>query len=550
MKKRFIAGLLTFIMLLALISPLSAQAATGWQKDSNGYWYYYLSDTAYYRDTVQWIDDGYYFFYPDGKMGTGWCLQEYTYAGTYYRYWFYATSSGRLLSGWQWLDGAWYYFDASQHCVMYSDRSALINGNYYYFAKGGAMMTGWILNEYTDSEGNHYTDWYYADSSGALVTGWRYINGYWYYFDDGYHMYSNRIAQINGSYYFFYPSGAMGIGWCHREFTDSYGTKYSDWYYANPDGALAKGWKWINGAWYYFYQDSTPFMFTGANKIGGTWYILQNSGALVSWNGWVKYYTRDGTIQWYYSDKDGHPAIGWKWINGAWYYFYLNGVMAQNTIEYINGKKYVFSDSGALIESAGWKKLFDKSGNPRWVYIESDGTVATGWRTIDGVKYYLNPNDGGFMVSDAIVIDSRLNLFESNGKHIGIAMDSKWYYFNGKYFYVKPDGFAALGFYDVDGATYYFNTYSGVMFADDIIEIDGNTYYFHPSGAIGKGWISNKYGEKYYANSSGVLQTKWQYIGGKKYYFDPINYYMYYGGIYNIDGTQYSFTNEGVCIEG
>ena len=58
------------------------------------------------------------------------------------------TSGSRNLTGWQKIDGVWYYFNSS-----------------------GIMQTGW------QKIGGV---WYYMNASGAMQTGWRQIGGVWY----------------------------------------------------------------------------------------------------------------------------------------------------------------------------------------------------------------------------------------------------------------------------------------------------------------------------------------------------------------------------------
>ena len=82
----------------------------------------------------------------DGRMQhSGWLYDSI------YGKWFYATSSGELLTGWHNIGGTWYYFD-----------------------EYGVMLTGWI---------NVSGTWYYANASGAMATGWLNIGGTWYYLD-------------------------------------------------------------------------------------------------------------------------------------------------------------------------------------------------------------------------------------------------------------------------------------------------------------------------------------------------------------------------------
>ena len=552
MKKKLVAAFLTFTIFVAVCAPLTVQAGKpGWDYE-NGSWYYYFNSTYYYQDTVKQIPEGgeYYFFYPSGKMGVGWCKREYDYDGTHYEYWFYASSSGALMSGWQQINGTWYYFDKESNCVMYSNRLATINGKRYSFSSSGAMQTGWIRQSGTNSEGTTWESWFYADSSGALVKDWQKIKGVWYYFGSNNIMYSNLMTKIDGKTYYFYPSGAMAIGWIRMDYSDSHGNKYTNWYYADSSGELVSGWKKIGGAWYYFSESGSPYMYTGSSQINGVWYVLQNSGALVSWNGWAKYITYDGTVQWFYCNSSGYPTMGWKWIDGAYYYFDSRGIMYQNTITWIDGKKYVFGSSGALITAPGWQKLYDKKGKPRWVYMNNDGTVFTGWLQQNDKWYYLNPYDGGYMAKGGLVIDGVLNLFNNSGVWTGYQYEQGWYYLNDTWFYVKSDGKAALEWNDIDAQTYYFSYPGGEMYYGGLKYIDSKPYFFYPGGQLGTGWIVNEYGETFYSDSSGILQTGWQIIYGKKYYFDPDNYIMYQSGIYNIDGTQYAFDENGVCIPG
>lgn len=79
-------------------------------------------------------------------------------------------------SGWQQLNGVWYYYDAD-----------------------GVMETGWVMDD---------GKWYYLDASGVMETGWVLDNGTWYYLDASGAMKIGWV-QVNGKWYYFYPSGAM-----------------------------------------------------------------------------------------------------------------------------------------------------------------------------------------------------------------------------------------------------------------------------------------------------------------------------------------------------
>ncbi len=101
-----------------------------WEKDENGWWFRNSGNPEYYTSTwVEYQGNSYYFGY-----------------------------DGYLVTGWQYINKHWYYFNPYE-------------GKYE-----GSMMTGWIL----DSD---YNGWFYLDQSGIMVTGWRKIDGYWYYFN-------------------------------------------------------------------------------------------------------------------------------------------------------------------------------------------------------------------------------------------------------------------------------------------------------------------------------------------------------------------------------
>lgn len=64
--------------------------------------------------------------------------------------------NGALVSGWEYINGHWYWFDSSAGCKMATGWIAL-SGSRYYLAQGG-------------------------DFQGAMATGWQRIDGSWYCF--------------------------------------------------------------------------------------------------------------------------------------------------------------------------------------------------------------------------------------------------------------------------------------------------------------------------------------------------------------------------------
>ena len=86
-------------------------------------------------------------------------------------------SGGSYISGWQDINGAWYYFENSGSAASGWKQ---IDRRWYYFGADNKMCTGWIqLDGY----------WYYLNDSvgdvyGAMLTGTHVINGTSYYLND------------------------------------------------------------------------------------------------------------------------------------------------------------------------------------------------------------------------------------------------------------------------------------------------------------------------------------------------------------------------------
>ena len=88
----------------------------------------------------------------DGKKVTGW-MQDSNAD------WYYFAADGRMVDGWQFIGGEWYFFQQSH------------DGHF------GAMCTGWLF------DGGF---WYYLSethdgSFGKMTTGWQQVKGAWYY---------------------------------------------------------------------------------------------------------------------------------------------------------------------------------------------------------------------------------------------------------------------------------------------------------------------------------------------------------------------------------
>ncbi|MDD6789258.1 MAG: GH25 family lysozyme [Lachnospira sp.] len=221
----------------------------------------------------QYIDGNWYWFDDSGCRQTGWLKQETEV--------YYLKNDGRMAVGWHQLsDGGWYFFYGSG--VMARDGWKKIGECWYYFADDGCMQTGWV-----SSDGNRY----YLDDDGVMATGWRQIDNVWYFFE---------------------PNGVMAH--------DRWERSADVWYYFLSDGSMAAGWQSIHGSWFY----------------------LNHNGSMA----YDEY--RDG----YWLNADGRwtylPRASWRFSDGRWWYGDDAGWYAANEDLWIDGVPYPFNSEGYL----------------------------------------------------------------------------------------------------------------------------------------------------------------------------------------------------------
>ena len=267
----------------------------GWNKDNRGWWYDY-GDGTYPKNKFETINNVQYYFDQDGYMVTGWRQIG--------GYWYSFKDDGPMKTS-QW-DGDYWLKEDGKMAV-----NEWVDGGKYYVGPDGKWVpespkpkTGW--NQ--DSRG-----WWYVLDNGSYVKAklWT-IDGETYYFaDDGYMV--TGWYQIGSDWYSFANNGAMKKN------------QWDGDYWLKADGRMAVN-EWVDGGKYYVGPDGKWVKDSPVSKKGwnndskGWWYVLDN-GTYVR-NSWM---TIDG-LRYYFKD-DGYMATGWTEIGSKWYFFNPDGTM-------------------------------------------------------------------------------------------------------------------------------------------------------------------------------------------------------------------------------
>lgn len=398
----------------------------------DGKWYYF-DDRGFMVTGSHIIDGTVYNFDKDGvwdkKIGTlnGWRYSDGSYS--YYK-------DGKPVNGLYTINGAKYYFvnDKMSYCDI-----IVFGADHLVFGKDGKLAK----NEWVKCWGNYYV---YADAYGRAVDGYQTIGGKNYYFDDFAMSTTDRISYDLKTLYQIDAKGvvtkvipAKGTGWvktANGNYAYSLNGKYlngyhiiakkayffehgilvtntyvEDYGYFGSDGSLeaAQGWAESKEGWIYLINGES---FVGAATIKGKDYFFRHETdfrygdaahsvkGLVNEQGQFYYYNvDDGTRKKVYF-KEGWNSYNGNWVyikNGKYLegvniidgecYWFLNGILQTNQVYsiYYGSVQAYFGKDGKLVKSQ-WIKY-----DGTYYYMDKTGLVATGIRTIDGVKYVFSP---------------------------------------------------------------------------------------------------------------------------------------------------------------
>ncbi|AME09645.1 hypothetical protein AXE85_05520 [Gemella sp. oral taxon 928] len=217
-------------------------------------------------------------------------------------------------------------------------------------------------------------------------------NGWWYDRGSG-HYYKDGVYGIGGKAYRFDKRGYMVTGWYYDN-GDKYYNRVKGWYYYDPvNGDEKLGWQKIDGKWYFF-------SYGNGNALTGLQFI-------------------DDT-EYYFDPVNGDMKTGWIKIEGKWRYFDPeSGAQTEKTWRYINGKWYYFDTVHPVTG-------FFYIGEKRYYFDPVNCDMKIGWTKVNGVQYYMDPNDGGAVARDKVLLMNGVYYtFDWLGKLIKVELANK-----------------------------------------------------------------------------------------------------------------------------
>ena len=415
-----------------------------------------------------------------------------------------------------------------------------VDGKVYFYTEDGTILKSqWIT---------YGKDQYYVDETGAAASGFYTTpDGKTWYFNSNFFPYA-RYGLIyfdqktpNNQYVFYYidkDNGLIKNNWVKTD---------KGWSWAGPDGRFTEGWFTDpNGKIWYLTgkTDSDVPVIAKSVPVDGKLYFFDTSTGLLR-NSWVN--MGHGVEAWYWAGPDGAAISGWfKTPDGKTWYAdpedYNRVVMGGIDID---GKYYFFDHSNGLV-THGW---IEDDGE--WAWIETVGSVYSGWKHMPNGKWFYFDENGEFplLKKGVFTISSGTYYVDANQ---GMTANNWVQLPNGGWAWAQSSGAFASGWYTTpNGKTWYFDPSDPqhpALIGD--AEINGQSYYFDSGYGLSKnGWVHRADGSWSWAGESGALQSGWKHMpNGKWFYFDTKDskHRMLVGVVQISSGTYYIDESAGM----
>ena len=251
-----------------------------WKKGADDKWRYLNSSGV--MATNQWVDNDTYYVDEQGLIVEGW--KQLIDEGK--SYWAYFQSGGKAVKeAWKKIGDKQYYFDENGKML-----TGWILDDSYYTKEDGSMATGWmkLVPPNTEERGNgpnasSNAKWFYFQNTGkkfkpTVTNDVRYGE-----------------KKIDGARYAFNENGELAIGWV--QVSGSATPAIKNFKYYNEDGTLRTGWYSLQPPdglsgnyenlveWFYFSTTGEPYAAKSERlttddfvKINGKQYLFNQNG--------------------------------------------------------------------------------------------------------------------------------------------------------------------------------------------------------------------------------------------------------------------------------
>ena len=306
------------------------------------------------------------------------------------------------------------------------------------------------------------------------------------------------------------------------------------WYLKDFQGNYLNGWQKLTDNRIVYYDPQTSQMQYGEHQINNQWYYFDtNCGAVVQ--GW--YVLADGRKVYYDVANDGTGRgmlHGIQTIDGQTYDFNIYTGAQTSGWKIIDGQKYYFAPAmvhGMEKQINGHWYCFDDMGRMRTgfvrlndgreVYYNADGQMQYGEQKINDKWYHFQTDNGNMARGWYTLEDGRRVYYDVDADGNGTGMlHGLNQISNQSYYFDASDGDEKIGLQVVDNQTYYFNP---IMVKNGEAKIGNHWYYFNAAGQMQTGFVTLKDGREVYYNADGQMQYGEQKINDKWYHFQTDN---------------------------
>ncbi|MCR5213920.1 MAG: cell wall-binding protein [Eubacterium sp.] len=500
-------GLILALSGLMVFSSSITSFADGWGGEE-GNWYYL--DGEGNKSTNRWVWDQYWYYFDENgdmakglktiKLGTGETNTYYfnpTKIGNY--------PEGRMMTGWQYVDGKYMYFDSEgRYTGNNTKETGSIKGIDVSQYQGNMDWTkvkaqGIEFAFVRVGHGDHKVDPYYKKNMKAANEAGIKTGAYFYSTATTVSQAKSDaqwvIDQLQG-YNVSYPValdmedssqislGKQAITNMAKVFCDEIKSAgYTPMVYCNENWAknyidlnqLEGVYKWIaryNNTYNEaisrdIWQAGSTTLMEGItiNSVDCDFGYTDFKTIVTPRTKHLDSYTKnsgmwvENSTGWWYDKGDGtYPKNEWFYDNSKYYHFDANGYMQTGWLK--SGNYWFYLTSSGMVNNT-WLKL-----NNKWYYFNAEGVMITGWTVVKNRWYYFDAN--GVLQTGWIKSSSGYYYYLSDDG----MLSKTWFKYYDDWYYLNEDGVMLTGWQEIDDKYYYF--YSSGKMAKDT-SVDGYT---------------------------------------------------------------------------